>query len=155
SETENRQAYSTAEQFADDLKIMRDSLYKNKGERLARLLVEPLLRNLDTFGFHFYALDVRQHAPVHEQALAALSTVLMSNAAAARTLLGNLRDIGRLQRTYSAKSMEVYIISGTAAPDDVLSFVWLAKLGDIDLSRMMPVPLFESIESLRNSAQIC
>jgi phosphoenolpyruvate carboxylase len=36
-----------------------------------------------------------------------------------------------------------------------LSLVWLAGLGGIDLAHMMPVPLFESIESLRNSVEIC
>src|SRR5262249_49879830 len=34
-------------------------------------------------------------------------------------------------------------------------FVWLAELSGIDLERMMPVPLFESIESLQDSANIC
>jgi hypothetical protein len=36
----------------------------------------------------------------------------------------------------------VYIISGTAAPADILSFAWL-ELSGIDLTWMMPVPLFE------------
>jgi phosphoenolpyruvate carboxylase len=151
----NRQAYSTAEEFAQDLSIMSDSLAKNKGVRLGRLLVEPLLRNLDTFGFHFYTLDIRQHARVHANAVAVLRSGDRKNSSAARNVLGVLRDLARIQRTYPAKSIEVYIISGTATAEDVLSFVWLAEVTGMDLARMMPVPLFESIESLRSSIEIC
>src|SRR5207253_1971492 len=52
-------------------------------------------------------------------------------------------------------SMQAYIISGASSPDDVVSFVWLADLCGIDVSRLAPVPLFESIESLRKSAGVC
>jgi phosphoenolpyruvate carboxylase len=151
----NREAYSSPEGFAQDLKIMCDSLARHKGERLARLFVQPLLRNLDTFGFHFYTLDIRQHSSVHAKAAAALSSADVSNASVARNVLGNLRDIARLQSIYGRKSMQVYIISGATAEDDILSFVWLAKLSGIDLTRMMPVPLFESIAGLRSSAAVC
>jgi len=155
TDSANRAAYATADEFEGDLRLMADSLAKNKGARLSRLLVEPLLRNLDTFGFHFYTLDIRQHARVHAKAVAALRSADMNSAAAAQCLLGILRDVARLQRTYGARSMGVYIISGTVAPEDVLSFVWLAQLSGINLKTMMPVPLFESIESLRNSVEIC
>src|SRR5262249_55894271 len=72
NEPANRQAYANAEQFAEDLAIMRDSLATHKGERLARLFVDPLLRKLDAFGFHFYTVDLRQHACVHAKAVAGL-----------------------------------------------------------------------------------
>jgi phosphoenolpyruvate carboxylase len=155
SEPANRDAYASPEEFAQDLKIMCDSLARHKGERLARLFVQPLLRNLDTFGFHFYTLDIRQHARVHAKAVGALNSGDMSDAPSARSVLGSLRDVARLQAIYGRKSMQVYIISGAAVEEDVLSFVWLAKLSGIDLTRMMPVPLFESIESLRSSAEVC
>jgi phosphoenolpyruvate carboxylase len=58
-------AYRSPEEFAKDLHLMHDSLAANKGGRIGALLVEPLLRKLDTFGFHLYTLDLRQHARVH------------------------------------------------------------------------------------------
>jgi phosphoenolpyruvate carboxylase len=155
SDPADREAYASAEEFAQDLSIMRDSLATHKGERLERLLVEPLLRKLDTFGFHLYTLDLREHAHVHAQAVEALKAAEKGGAGAARDLLGRLRDVARLQRVYGPKAMQVYIVSGTTAPEDILSFVWLAELGGIDLTKMMPVPLFESIESLRRSVDIC
>jgi len=154
-ESREGEAYTSAEEFAYDLAVMRDSLTQHKGKRLARLLVEPLLRKLDTFGFHFYALDLRGHRREIVKAVASLNSRDRADAGDARDVLGGLRDISRLQRVYGAEAPGVYIISGTDEPDDILSFVWLAGLGGIDLTRMMPVPLFESIESLRNSVAIC
>ena len=51
--------------------------------------------------------------------------------------------------------MRSYVISGVSSANDVLSFTWLAELGGLDLSRIQPVPLFESIDSLRGSADVC
>jgi len=155
TEPVNKQAYSSASEFGQDLTIIRDSLAHHKGARLAHLLVQPLLQQLQTFGFHCYALDLRQHARVHASAAAALKSPDSEDTAFARDLIGSLRDVARLQQRYGREALRVYIISGTEAVDDVLSFVWLAKLGGVDLGQMMPVPLFESIESLRNSPEIC
>src|SRR5262249_11391683 len=56
------QAYASAADLAADATLIRESLANKKGERLAVLLIDPLLRTIDTFGFHLYTLDVRQHA---------------------------------------------------------------------------------------------
>ncbi len=148
-------AYSGAPDFAHDLRLMYDSLMKNRGERLARLLVEPLLRKLDTFGFHLYTLDIRQHARVHASAVRALTTAAKEEAGCARDLLAELRGAGRLQRKHESRAIQSYVISGTSSADDIFSWLWLADLGGIDTTRLAPVPLFESIESLRNSAAVC
>ena len=67
-------AYPDATAFAADVLLIRDSLMHNRGERLAHDIVDPLLRQLDTFGFHLHTLDIRQHARVHAQAVADLTT---------------------------------------------------------------------------------
>jgi phosphoenolpyruvate carboxylase len=151
----DRQGYAAANAFEHDLRIMRNSLQTNEGQRLAHLFVDPILRTLNTFGFHMYTLDLRQHVRVHAAAVAALKSHGGTEIAAARDLLGSLRDVARLQKTYGPEAMQVYIMSGTAAAEDVSTFVWLAELSGIDLAHMMPVPLFESIESLRESPDIC
>jgi phosphoenolpyruvate carboxylase len=148
-------AYASAGEFADDLNLMRRSLAMNQGARLAGLFVDPLLRKLDTFGFHLYTLDLRQHARVHASAVRALKSANREEAPAARDVLGELRGFARLQKSHDPRAMQAYIISGASSADDVLSFVWLADLCGIDISRLAPVPLFESIESLRNGADVC
>jgi phosphoenolpyruvate carboxylase len=66
-------AYADAESFVSDLRLLRASLAEGHGVRLARLLVDPLVRQVETFGFHLHTLDVRQHARVHARAVEELA----------------------------------------------------------------------------------
>jgi len=68
----NPAAYSVSEDFASDLTLTSESLASNGGQRLARLVVDPLLRQVKTFGFHLHTLDLRQHSSVHSRAVAEL-----------------------------------------------------------------------------------
>ncbi len=52
-----------------DLEAIHESLCQAKGSRLARMVVEPLLRQVKAFGTHFATLDLRQHASVLRTAL--------------------------------------------------------------------------------------
>jgi len=61
----HRDAYTDAAAFAADLGLVRNSLADHGSERLARFLLDPLLRQVETFGFHLHTLDIRQHAKVH------------------------------------------------------------------------------------------
>jgi phosphoenolpyruvate carboxylase len=61
-------AYADADGFAADLRLLGGSLAEGAGSRLARRLVDPLVRQVETFGFHLHTLDVRQHARVHTRA---------------------------------------------------------------------------------------
>ena len=45
---------------SNNLGCVRDSLVVNHGERLASLWLDPLIRKVDTFGFHLFRLDRRQ-----------------------------------------------------------------------------------------------
>ena len=150
----DERAYAFADDFMGDLKAMRASLQSNKGGRLSGLLIDPLIRQVDTFGFHLHTLDIRQHAHVHASALQALKGD-SGKTNDARELLDTLRTIGRLQQTYPREALQSYIISGVTCAEDVLSFKWLAELGGIDPAFLQPVPLFESIDSLRASPDIC
>src|SRR5205085_4589177 len=61
-------AYTDAAAFAEDLRLLRASLAEGDGGRVARQLIDPLVRQVETFGFHLHTLDVRQHARVHARA---------------------------------------------------------------------------------------
>src|SRR6266480_6141611 len=49
-EPAHEHAYMDAEEFAADLKLLRESLAANGAERVVRLLLDPLLRQVDSFG---------------------------------------------------------------------------------------------------------
>ncbi|HYX43161.1 MAG TPA: phosphoenolpyruvate carboxylase, partial [Pyrinomonadaceae bacterium] len=167
-------AYTNADDFAADLRLLRESLAANGGERIARLLLDPLLRKVKTFGFHLHTLDIRQHARVHERAVAELSggakldarglPVLPSSPSdETRELLETMRAIAGLKREFPPQAVRSYVISGASRVEDVFSLVWLMRLGGVRVEAttdgrdpgLMPVPLFESIEDLRRCPQIC
>ena len=109
---------------------------EHRGERMAELLLDPLLRQVETFGFHLHTLDVRQHAKIHAEAVASLSGAAPLQAdppqlpptpsADSRKLLDTMRGIAELKQTFPPESIRTYIISGTTGLKDILSVAWLA-----------------------------
>jgi phosphoenolpyruvate carboxylase len=166
--------YADSGELSADLELVRASLSGHGGERLARRYLEPLLRRLATFGFHLHALDIRQHARVHAQAVAELGAGAGRCGEEARgralppspqtaELLATLRQIAALKVSYPAESIRSYVISGASAVQDVYSLVWLMELCGIPVAAsadgrdpgLTPVPLFESIADLRQAPEIC
>ncbi len=162
-----RAAYPNAAEFENDLLLVSHSLQSNRGERLARTWVDPLLRKLRTFGFHLHTLDIRQHAGVHARVMEEIGPhpERSTNSAESKELLETFRAIAKVKRSYPALSIRHYIISGAESENDVRTVIRLAKIGGIQVAGsaddpnssdpgLMPVPLFESIESLRASGSI-
>jgi phosphoenolpyruvate carboxylase len=160
-------AYADAAEFEKDLRLVRDSLAAHSGERLAELLVDPLLRKVRTFGFHLHALDIRQHSRVLEEALTEISSaaggataVPAQLSAATSELLATFRMMGEVKRSGSARAIRHFIISNTQTERDVLAVIRLAALCDVPAAArgedpgLMPVPLFESIEALRSASAV-
>lgn len=164
------EAYESASEFAEDLQLIRESLMENRGERIAERELDPLIRKVRTFEFHLHTLDVRQHARIHEQALAELAaaatvgktvTELRSGLSEATLeVLDTFRTISRLKGQYPASSLRRYIVSGAESEQDYFSVLRLAEIGGVKAAGtkmdpgLMPVPLFESIASLRSAAGI-
>lgn len=168
-EPDNANAYKNAAEFRADLNVARESLSANGGERVARFLFDPLLRQVDTFGFHLHTLDVREHASVHKRALLEFANVASANegdlppepAKETVDLLDSLRMVSDLKRDYPPEAIRSYVISGAESAADVMTLVSLAELSGIQVASkgsdpgVMPVPLFESIEDLRSCPEIC
>src|SRR5688572_20887258 len=169
-EPKNTKAYKNAAEFREDLSVARQSLSAHGGERIARFLFDPLLRQVDTFGFHLHTLDIREHRSVHKEALLAFSNALAANEDALPrapsketvNLLDSLRVVSDLQREYPPEAIRSYVISGTQSASDVTALVSLAELSGVQVAStngsgpgVMPVPLFESIEDLRNCPTVC
>jgi phosphoenolpyruvate carboxylase len=148
-------AYATARDFEEDLGVVSRSLSENHGENLARLFLDPLLRKVRTFGFHLATLDIRQHAQVHHRAMDENSRGTSSAGA-----VHLFRHIAEWKETFPAVAIRNYVISGVESEADINAVIELAKLGGVRMAAsaedpgLMPVPLFESIHSLRASAEI-
>jgi phosphoenolpyruvate carboxylase len=164
-------AYDSAQEFLDDLDTLRASLAENNGIRIARTLIDPLILQVRTFGMHLHTLDIRQHARVHaavlQEAISDTMAPVLASGLSAQTAsaLETFRVVAEFKSGGSPEAIHQYVISGAASVDDVLAVVRLARLGGVtvegggeDAGRdpgLMPVPLFESIEDLRNAAAIC
>jgi phosphoenolpyruvate carboxylase len=155
-------SYRNAADFEHDLVLIQMSLKANRGERLAHTYISSLLRKIRKFGFHLHTLDIRQHARVHAHVLNELGQEPNTEptSEAARELLDTFRTIAELKRTYPSHSIRHYIISGAESEDDVMNVVRLAKAAGVQLAAsaddpgLMPVPLFESIDSLRAASKV-
>jgi phosphoenolpyruvate carboxylase len=166
----NKNAYQRAAEFREDLNLARRSLSTNGGERVARFFFDPMLRQVDTFGFHLHTLDIREHAEVHKRALLEFSNVVVGKDGALApppaketvNLLTSLKTITNLKREYPPEAIRSYVISGAQSASDITALVSLAELSGVQVAStngfdpgVMPVPLFESIEALRNCPDVC
>jgi phosphoenolpyruvate carboxylase len=161
--------YASAGELQDDLELVRESLCASHGEPLAALFLDPLLRKVQTFGLHLATLDIRQHARIHAQALSEIPEKWKSNSPLdvpaglspmSVDLLETLRRISQFKQTFPANAIRAYVISGVESTEDVLAVLRLAEVSGVSLAAskedpgLMPVPLFESIDSLRGAAGI-
>jgi len=175
--------YESAEEFRDDIELIADSLRANKGRHGGLFAVNRLLRRVETFGFHIATLDVRQNALVHrrvvgealqepdwlrwtsqertarlQEALERRESPVGSLSSEGRRTLAVFQAIAHCRRKYGPNAIGPYIVSMAHGPDDVLSVLLLAKWGDLaPKGAPVPldvVPLFETVEDLKNSAGI-
>ncbi|MBS1814462.1 MAG: phosphoenolpyruvate carboxylase [Acidobacteria bacterium] len=164
---ENRlPAYRHCDELLDDLTLVRDSLMANRGERLARLWIDPLIVEVRTYGLYLQTLDVRQHARIHEIAIKELSgwdgtgTLPSPLSETTQKVIDTFRVIAELKKK-EPQAIRQYVISGATCAADSLEVIWLARLGGVkvegseDDPGLMPVPLFESIEDLENASEVC
>ncbi|MGA8556689.1 MAG: phosphoenolpyruvate carboxylase [Candidatus Acidiferrales bacterium] len=174
TESRTPNGYAAAAELERDLLLLGKSLVENRGDRLAELLVEPLLQKVRTFGFHLHTLDIRQHAHLHSKVLEELTDTLnptatssarsQQNAVGARSaeadeLLDTFRTIARLKRSHAPQAIRTYVISGSESERDIFALLKLAEMCGVQLAAteddpgLMPVPLFESIGSLRSASE--
>jgi phosphoenolpyruvate carboxylase len=159
--------YCSVEEFLDDLNALRASLEENRGLRIARTLIDPLILQVRTFGLHLHTLDIRQHAQVlrvafeeavRDSAAPALPDRLSEETSSA---IETFRVVAEVKRSCSPEVIRQYVISGAATAEDVLTVIRLARLAGVQVEGsgrdpgLMPVPLFESIEDLRQAPAVC
>lgn len=146
--------YDSLAEFRSDLELLRQSMLAHRGSRVVDQYLQPWIDLVDTFGFHFAALDVRQNSEVHRECLVEVLK-LQSEAGAAKSnetiaefltqavaptaidpskLTDQSREVFDtfllLADEYSAWGLEPlggYIISMTHSGIDVLTVLWLWK----------------------------
>jgi phosphoenolpyruvate carboxylase len=69
---EPHNAYSSAQELLDDLRVIANSLRAQHGSTLAAQRLTPLMRAVDVFGFHLATVDLRQSSDQHELVIAEL-----------------------------------------------------------------------------------
>ncbi len=67
--------YQRAEELEQDLQLLSASLEQVGAARIAQADVGPVMRNLQSFGFHLATLDIRQNSEFHERAIGELLSV--------------------------------------------------------------------------------
>jgi phosphoenolpyruvate carboxylase len=165
NDARHKDAYRNAAEFQADLRLIRDSLAANRAERVAERVVDPVLRQLETFGFHLHTLDIRQHARVHRQALHELTSALANPeqpiSDESREVLETLRTVDEWKRRFTPVAIRKHPISGAQTESDITDVLRLAHMAGIRAGGygndpgLMPVPLFESIEDLRRCHEVC
>jgi phosphoenolpyruvate carboxylase len=168
NESRNPGAYQSPTELERDLELIRGSLAANGGERLAELLVDPLLCSVRTFGFHLHTLDIRQHAKAHAEALAEIAAAetaqtgpaFFVTSLAGQDVLDTFRMVAKLKKLYPPEAIRFYVISGTESEQNIFEWLQLARICGMQPAAsagdpgLMPVPLFESIDSLREAGRI-
>ena len=182
--SEEPNGYSSATEFCQDLKLLKNSLEQNRGERLADQYVQPWIDLAETFGFHFARLDIRQNSDRHRECIQEIQNQLLGEELAAPDWekLANADtskiDLEKLSpesqevfRTFvllaeekqvpGGSSIGTYVISMTHSADDMFIVHWLWNAawknttgGTQRLPLIQIVPLFETIEDLRDAPAI-
>jgi phosphoenolpyruvate carboxylase len=156
-EVEN--GYTLADEFAADIRLIRNSLAQNRGEHAGGLGVERLLRRVRTFGFHLVTLDVRQDALLHRRVIGELlgcddwearepqlraeilaqllETDNLPNIPDSQPIsdeaaeaLAVFRAISTARQMYGSAAIGLFIISMTRGADDVLTALALSGIAN-------------------------
>jgi phosphoenolpyruvate carboxylase len=154
--------YATPAALLADLRMLQQALAEGAAGRVAWGGVQDLVWQVETFGFHLAELEVRQHAEVHEAALALLRAGAGGEAEAApgvsvAEVLDTLRVIAELQSSFGEEACRRYVISFTRGVEDVLAVLELARTVEPTgrlADRLDVVPLFESLETLQSAGRL-
>ena len=174
--------YDEPAEFLGDVDLIRLSLLRNGGRHAGLYPLQRFIARARTFGFHLAALDVRQHAEVHRNALSAclggdtwgqrsaddrrsaLHAAIAGDCARPATVNDSTRSVlevfdalAQSRARYGAAAIGVFIVSMSESADDVLAVLALARIaaGSDALPLNLDVaPLFETVADLTAAPRI-
>ncbi|MDT8861944.1 phosphoenolpyruvate carboxylase [Alkalihalobacillus sp. MEB130] len=185
---ESEVGYQNAEQFLQDLNLVKVSAEKHQPSNRKLKTIRKLIRQAELFGFHLATLDIRNHSGEHEAAVAEILKVVgisddysslpeEEKIEVLKQVLSEPRPLLLLEEDYTQetqeifkvfkmikqahkefgrRSIEVYLVSMTQSPSDLLEVLVLAKEAGIYRlhvdgkveSHMHVAPLLETIDDL-------
>jgi len=113
-------AYQSAAELMMDLVMLRQNLLAVNAKHIVKMDVDPVIRTLQTFGFHLAVLDIRQNSRFHDLAV----TQLISAAGLEETHFSQWDEARRLQFL----NQELLSIRPFTRPDLSLEFEAAAVL---------------------------
>ena len=152
-------AYSSAEEFLSDLRVVQDSLRQAGALRKAHGDLQNLIWQVESFGFHLTELEVRQHSKVHAQTLAWIEDPdsVPKPSVDPEEVLETFRAIAAIQRRHGVDACRRYIVSFTTSSEDLAAVYRLAEhaLGSAEAAPVLDViPLFETFDDLKAAPRI-
>ncbi len=126
----------------------------------ARMHAQALAEIEASVGASVTLVQQRHGSGQHERDARAHIVPADGISASTQDVLDTFREIAKLKKAYPCSAIRNYIISGAESEDDVLAVTRLAAINDVQVAAsgddpgLMPVPLFESIEALRSSAEV-
>jgi phosphoenolpyruvate carboxylase len=146
--------YGSPDELLVDLQAIADSLRAHGADRVAWGEIQNLIWQVETFGFHLAALEIRQHADVHRAALESLRA--SDPDAPAREALATLLTVRDLHASFGSEAVPRYVVSFTRSPADVLAVLELDALASPDAGPLLMdlVPLLESRDALTDAGAL-
>jgi phosphoenolpyruvate carboxylase len=148
-------AYPGCPEFLADLRLVQDALAGAGAVRQAFGELQNLIWQAQTFGFHAFGLEIRQHSAAHARALREIEAGGAVSGPTAE-ILATLRAVGWIQARFGVDACHRYVVSFTRSAADVGAVYRLARLAT---RRGEPpvldvVPLFETGKDLHNAASV-
>lgn len=150
-EGDDHVAYKQPEELMEEVEMLRESMLEHQGRRVVERYLDPWKDRLQTFGFHFFSLDIRQDSDVHRNALREIlyaelpedqkieeadwlkrlclleqpkiDTTKLSEMA--QEVLATFGVLAETMATGGPKPFGGYVISMTHQPADVIAVLWL------------------------------
>lgn len=148
-------AYTDAEEFLADLRLVQESLAAAGAVRQAYGDLQHLVWQAETFGFHLAELEIRQHSEVHAAALAELEA---GGPLSERTeeVLDTIRTVSWIQERFGVEACRRYIVSFTRSAEDIEAVHKLATyaLPPKRVPVLDVIPLFETGADLEASPRV-
>jgi phosphoenolpyruvate carboxylase len=152
--------YATPDDLLVEIDELQAALVEDGMARVAYGEVQNLRWQVETFGFHAFSLEVRQHSEVHEATLAGLHDGAMlgehevANGVTAAEVLETFRVIAEIQQQFGPKACHRYVISFTREAHDVHNVLELADYAGLHRDAFDVVPLLETAASLDGADQL-
>jgi phosphoenolpyruvate carboxylase len=146
--------YADPSDLLEEIEELQAALVEDDMARVAYGEVQSLRWQVETFGFHAFSLEVRQHSEVHQATLEALHDEVLlgersvANGVTAAEVVETYRAIADIQAQFGPQACHRYVISFTREAQDVYNVLELADYGGLEHDAIDVVPLLETADAL-------